>query len=171
MNQDRSKRGISFTILLQFFSFIRVTIISPSFSFHPCNQNSMHDSINILKEHIMLPRWLWTVDKKLAGYQFFKKRANFGVYIFLLIEKTEVCVKRLHWRAFYFLNPDLRPMKETYRFKSTHAPPRRAPLWLAPPRVNQLVGWLSNRNWSKCYHSGYKYHFWQGDSLWPNVQI
>ena len=45
-------------------------------------------------------------------------------YIKALINKTEIFVKNLRWRTFFFFNPDLEnSTKETYGFKSTKSPP------------------------------------------------
>ena len=46
------------------------------------------------------------------------------VYIKQLIEKTEQFLRRMRWKAYYFLNPnDNSTAKETYGFKSTKNPP------------------------------------------------
>ena len=45
-------------------------------------------------------------------------------YLQRLIEKTEQFLRRMHWKAHFFLNPDTTPCsKETYGFKSTKNPP------------------------------------------------
>ena len=41
-----------------------------------------------------------------------------------LIEKTELLIRRMRWKAFFFLNPDKKPNQlETYGFKSTAPTP------------------------------------------------
>ena len=46
------------------------------------------------------------------------------LYIETLISKSETFVKNIRWRAFFYLNPDLRMyQKETYGFTSTKPPP------------------------------------------------
>ena len=45
-------------------------------------------------------------------------------YLQRLIEKTEQFLRRLRWKAHFFLSPDSTPSsKETYGFKSTKNPP------------------------------------------------
>ena len=45
-------------------------------------------------------------------------------YLQRLIEKTEQFLRRMRWKAYFFLNPDTTPCsKETYGFKSTKNPP------------------------------------------------
>ena len=46
------------------------------------------------------------------------------VYIKTLISKSETFVKNIRWRAFFYLNPDVRmDKKETYGFISTKPSP------------------------------------------------
>ena len=46
------------------------------------------------------------------------------LYIKTLVSKSETFVKNIRWRAFFYLNPDLRmDQKETYGFISTKPPP------------------------------------------------
>ena len=40
------------------------------------------------------------------------------------IQKTEQFLQRMHWKAYYFLNPTESSAKETYGFKSRNSPPR-----------------------------------------------
>ena len=40
-----------------------------------------------------------------------------------LIEKTEQFLRRMRWKAYFFLNPDTSSSKDTYGFKSTKNPP------------------------------------------------
>ena len=48
----------------------------------------------------------------------------FNDYLQRLIEKTEQFLRRMRWKAHFFLNPDTAsPSKETYGFKSTKNPP------------------------------------------------
>ena len=45
-------------------------------------------------------------------------------YLQRLIEKTELFLRRMRWKAYFFLNPGTTsPSKETYGFKSTKNPP------------------------------------------------
>ena len=40
-----------------------------------------------------------------------------------LIERTECLIRRMRWKAFYYLNPDIKSQKhETYGFKSQKTP-------------------------------------------------
>ena len=48
----------------------------------------------------------------------------FNDYLHRLIENTEQFLRRIRWKAHFFLNPDtVSPSKETYGFKSTKNPP------------------------------------------------
>ena len=48
----------------------------------------------------------------------------FNDYLHRLIENTEQFLRRIRWKAHFFLNPDTAsPSKETYGFKSTKNPP------------------------------------------------
>lgn len=45
-------------------------------------------------------------------------------YIIGLIDKAEMCLKRMRWKAFFFLNPNMSTAnKENYGFKSRRTPP------------------------------------------------
>ena len=44
-------------------------------------------------------------------------------YTMKLIEMTEHFLKRIRWKAFYYLHPEARSEKETYGFKSRKSPP------------------------------------------------
>ena len=45
-------------------------------------------------------------------------------YLQRLIEKTEHFLRRMHWKAYFFLNPStISNTKDTYGFKSTKNPP------------------------------------------------
>ena len=47
-----------------------------------------------------------------------------GAYKRQLIEKTEVFIKNIRWKAFFFLNPNTKVSdKETFGFKSRKTPP------------------------------------------------
>ena len=49
---------------------------------------------------------------------------SFNDYLQRLIEKTEQFLRRIRWKAYFFLNPDTTSSsKETYGFKSTKNPP------------------------------------------------
>ena len=46
------------------------------------------------------------------------------LYIDMLISRSATFIKNIRWRAFFYLNPDLRmEQKETYGFISTKPPP------------------------------------------------
>ena len=46
------------------------------------------------------------------------------LYIKTLISKSEISVKNIRWRAFFYVNPDLKmDQKKTYGFISTKSPP------------------------------------------------
>ena len=49
--------------------------------------------------------------------------AQDGQYLKTLIEKTESFLRRLRWKAFFFLNPKSGEAKETYGFTSKRSPP------------------------------------------------
>jgi hypothetical protein len=50
--------------------------------------------------------------------------ASHSTYLKCLIEKTEHFIRRMRWKALYFLNPDLKDeSKETFGFKSKKTPP------------------------------------------------
>ena len=45
-------------------------------------------------------------------------------YLRRLVEKTELFIKRLRWKAFFFLNPEITAAsKQTYGFKTNLSPP------------------------------------------------
>ena len=45
-------------------------------------------------------------------------------YVMQLIFSVETFVKNLRWRSYFFLNPQEKPSKETYGFKSLKAAPK-----------------------------------------------
>lgn len=46
------------------------------------------------------------------------------MYMTKLIEKTEDLIRRMRWRAHFFLNPPtMQEKKQTFGFKSTKSPP------------------------------------------------
>ena len=50
-------------------------------------------------------------------------------YMKRFIEKTEQFLRRMRWKAYYFLNQQETSTKETYGFKSKHS----------PPKINELI--------------------------------
>lgn len=61
-------------------------------------------------------------------------------YLRVLVEKTEHLIRRMRWRAFFFLNPNVKgDQKETYGFKSTISPPSVKELKQFEARMRQLI--------------------------------
>ncbi|GFR95821.1 hypothetical protein ElyMa_002704600 [Elysia marginata] len=76
------------------------------------------------------------------------------LYTKTLISKTETFVKNLRWRAFSFLNPDIKCReKETYGFNSSNPPPAIQEL---KEFENELTELMSNIKFKKASISSFQ---------------
>ena len=47
-----------------------------------------------------------------------------NAYITKIVEKTEIFIRRMRWKAYFYLNPNTtQDRKQTFGFKSNHSPP------------------------------------------------
>ena len=76
---------------------------------------------------ICRPLFITTVDMEATSFDYSTKNVPIPSekeYSKKLIEKTEEFCKRIRWRAYFFLNPELvSNNKETFGFKSKNTPP------------------------------------------------
>ena len=57
----------------------------------------------------------------------------------MLTHSAEKFIRNLRWRAHFFLNPNEKPSKETYGFKSIRAPPQIKELKQFEDRILTLI--------------------------------
>ena len=75
---------------------------------------------------------------------------NHSEYTKRLIEKTESVIKRMRWRAFFFLNPDKRSKEiETYGFNSRKTPPQLEQMTQFEDSLLQMIDNIQFRD-NKC---------------------
>ena len=75
-------------------------------------------------------------------------------YLTCFIDKSEQLVRRMRWRAYFFLNPDLdRPASETYGFKSSKRPPEIEALKDFETRLFALIPKIKFKNWNNALQS------------------
>ncbi|KAJ8027867.1 hypothetical protein HOLleu_29941 [Holothuria leucospilota] len=74
-------------------------------------------------------------------------------YIKTLIEKTESFIKRLRWKAYFYLNPDRSPPgKENYGFKSRKCPPQIKELSAFENDLLELISHVKFKNVNCAFH-------------------
>ena len=77
-------------------------------------------------------------------------------YILALITAVEKFIKNLRWRAFFFLNPNDRPEKETYGFKTMKATPKIEELKQLEERLRIMIRDLEFRKFSNDFQDKMK---------------
>lgn len=78
-------------------------------------------------------------------------------YLQRLIEKTEHLLKRMRWKAFFFLNPDAKGNeKETYGFKSRKTPPAVKELQVFENSMTNLIQSITFKNTKNAFQNRLK---------------
>ena len=68
---------------------------------------------------------------------------NKKLYMKMMINSAERFIQNLRWKVIFFLNPNDKPKKENYEFKSTKTPPSDPDL---KPFEDEIFGMIKNIN-------------------------